>query len=113
MSIFDRFRTLKKVTLNNTEPNTEQEIGVQGVDDNTDCHSVDWHDKLPDLVRPSIINLRKCGATPLVSGILHDFVMKSISGYEIVGDDLSGSRVYQCIIDFPFFFINITVFCAV
>jgi hypothetical protein len=87
MSIFDRFRTLKKVTLNNTEPNTEQEIGVQGVDDNTDCHSVDWHDKLPDLVRPSIINLRKCGATPLVSGILHDFVMKSISGYEIVGDD--------------------------
>jgi hypothetical protein len=34
-------------------------------------------------------------------------------GDEIVGDDLSGSRVYQCIIDFPFFFINITVFCAV
>lgn len=58
-----------------------------GADDNTNCDSVDWHDKLPDLVRPTIINLRKCGNTPLVSGILHDFVMKSISGYEIVGDD--------------------------
>ena len=87
MSIFDRFRTLKRVTLNNSEPNTELNIGVMGADDNTNCDSVDWHDKLPDLVRPTIINLRKCGNTPLVSGILHDFVMKSISGYEIVGDD--------------------------
>lgn len=87
MSIFDRFRTLGRTTLNNSEPNTELEIGVMGADDNTNCDSVDWHDKLPDLVKPTIINLRKCGATPLVSGILHDFVMKSISGYEIVGDD--------------------------
>ena len=87
MSIFDRFRTVEKVTLNNTEPNTELNIGVMGADDNTDCNSVNWHDELPDLVRPTIINLRKCGNTPLVSGILHDFVMKSISGYEIVGDN--------------------------
>lgn len=89
MSIFDRFKSVNSVTLNNSEPNTELEVGVFGVDDNTDCNSVNWHDKLPDLVIPSVINLRKCGGTPLVSGILHDFVMKSISGYEIVGDDQS------------------------
>lgn len=71
----------------NTEPNKILDVGVSGVADNISVDSVNWSDKLPNLVIPSINNIRKCASTPLVNGILNDFVVKSISGYVITGDN--------------------------
>lgn len=77
-----------KVPMYNEERATIHNIGVDGVDDNTDENSANWEDELPNLVIPSIPNLRKCAEqSPLVNGILEDLVIKSISGYVITGSN--------------------------
>lgn len=87
MSIFERVLNRKPQRVSNSEPNSVFDIGVDNIYSNTNRDSVNWIDKNPDLVIPSIINLRKCAETPLVHGILHDFVIKTISGFVIVGSD--------------------------
>ena len=87
MSIFDKLMNRKPVIVENAEPNTIHDIGVDDVNLNTNDDSIDWIEKNPDLVIPSVINLRKCAETPLVHGILYDFVIKSISGFVITGSD--------------------------
>ena len=87
MGLFDRFINRKPMVIENAEPNTIHDIGVDNVKHNINEDSVDWIEKNPDLVIPSVINLRKCAETPLVHGILYDFVIKSISGFVITGDD--------------------------
>lgn len=87
MSIFDKLMNRKPIIVENAEPNTIHDIGVDDVNLNTNDDSIDWIEKNPDLVIPSVINLRKCAETPLVHGILYDFVIKSISGFVITGSD--------------------------
>lgn len=87
MGIFDKLMNRKPVIVENAEPNTIHDIGVDDVNLNTNENSIDWIEKNPDLIIPSVINLRKCAETPLVHGILYDFVIKSISGFVITGDN--------------------------
>lgn len=87
MGFFNRILNRSKDVVENSEPNTIEEEGITGVFTNTTKKSVDWTKKTPDLVKPTIMNLRKCAETPFVHGILNDFVIKSISGFEITGDD--------------------------
>ena len=80
-------RIIKRFRLDNAEQNEIIDIGYEGVDDNTNQKSINWGDKLPDLIIPSIKNLRLCAEkSTVVNGILEDLVIKSISGYVIEGD---------------------------
>ena len=88
MGFFDIFRRKEKVVAQNSEANDIYDIGVTDVDSNTNEESVDWGEKLPDLVKPTITNLRKCADnSSYVNGILEDLIIKSISGWVINGDD--------------------------
>ena len=77
---------IEAVSLPNTEASAIHEVGVDDVQDNTDDKSVNWNDKLPRLVIPSIKNLRLCVEnTEIVNGIIEDLVIKSISGWVVEG----------------------------
>lgn len=88
MGLIKNIINWKPLRVENTEPNTIRDIGFDDVFQDVDENSVDWVDKAPDLVIPSVRNIRKCAETPLVHGILNDFVIKSISGYVITGDNM-------------------------
>ena len=90
MSLLERGVTYAKrgLKLFNTTGNDIINIGVDDIDSNVDEKSVDWSDKLPCLVKPTIINIRLCEQyNSIVHGILEDLVIKSISGYSIQGDN--------------------------
>lgn len=74
--------------MDNAEASAIHEIGVEDIQSNTDDKSIEWGDKLPDLVIPSIKNLRLCvEKTPIVNGIIEDLVIKSISGWVVEGNN--------------------------
>lgn len=80
-------RIIKRFRLDNAEQSEIIDIGYEGVKDNINQESIDWGDKLPDLIIPSIKNLRLCAEkSTVVNGILEDLVIKSISGWVIEGD---------------------------
>ena len=77
---------IEKVSLPNAEASAIREIGVDDVGDNINEGSVNWDDKIPRLVIPSIKNLRLCVEdTEIVNGIIEDLVIKSISGWVVEG----------------------------
>lgn len=77
---------IEKVSLPNAEASAIREIGVDDVGDNINESSVNWDDKIPRLVIPSIKNLRLCVEnTEIVNGIIEDLVIKSISGWVVEG----------------------------
>ena len=81
-------RVKEHVRLDNAEASAIHEIGVEDIQSNTDDKSIEWGDKLPDLVIPSIKNLRLCvEKTPIVNGIIEDLVIKSISGWVVEGNN--------------------------
>lgn len=74
--------------LFNSEKSDINDVGFDDVRGNVSQDSIDWGDKLPDLIVPSIKNLRLCAEkSPIVNGILEDLVIKSISGWVIEGDN--------------------------
>ena len=87
MGIFDR--VIKgRFNLFNSEQSDIVDIGFDDVTGNIDQDSINWGDKLPDLIVPSVKNLRLCAEkSPIVNGILEDLVIKSISGWVIEGDN--------------------------
>lgn len=96
MGFFDIFRNKEKVVAQNSEANDIYDIGVTDVDANTNEDSVDWGEKLPDLVKPTITNLRKCAdKSSYVNGIIEDLIIKSISGWVIAGDDEEAKKLIQ------------------
>lgn len=96
MGFFDIFRNKEKVVAQNSEANDIYDIGVTDVDANTNEDSVDWGEKLPDLVKPTITNLRKCAdKSSYVNGIIEDLIIKSISGWVITGDDEEAVKLIQ------------------
>ena len=85
---FGIWRSQDKIPLYNEESARIHNIGVDDVNDNTDENSKNWDDDNPNLIIPSIPNLRRCAEkSPLVNGILEDLVIKSISGYVITGSN--------------------------
>jgi len=81
-------RVIEGVKLPNAEASDIYEIGVTDVHTNTDDKSIDWGDKLPKMVIPSIKNLRLCAEeTEIVNGIIEDLVIKSISGWVVEGNN--------------------------
>lgn len=81
-------KIIEAVSLPNAEQSAIYEVGVDDVKVNTDDKSVNWNDKLPRLVIPSIKNLRLCAEdTEIVNGIIEDLVIKSISGWVVEGDN--------------------------
>lgn len=82
-------KVISSVRLANTEASDTHEIGVDDIQSDTvSDRSVEWGDKLPKLVIPSIKNLRLCVEdTEIVNGIIEDLVVKSISGWVIQGND--------------------------
>ena len=81
-------KVIESVSLPNAEASAIHEIGVNDVATNTDDKSVEWEDKLPRLVIPSIKNLRLCvNDTEIVNGIIEDLVIKSISGWVVEGSN--------------------------
>lgn len=87
--MWNPFKNIRRnVSLPNAEQSAIHEIGVNDIATNTDDKSVDWGDKLPRLVIPSIKNLRLCVEdTEIVNGIIEDLVIKSISGWVVEGDN--------------------------
>lgn len=74
--------------LFNSEKSDIVDVGFDDVRGNINHDSINWGDKLPDLIIPSINNLRLCAEkSPIVNGILEDLVIKSISGWVIEGDN--------------------------
>lgn len=74
--------------LFNSEKSEIHDVGFDDVRGNINQESVDWGEKLSDLVIPSIKNLRLCAnKSTIVNGILEDLVIKSISGWVIEGDN--------------------------
>lgn len=87
MSIFDPI-IKGAFKLFNSEKSDIIDVGFDDVRGNIDQESIDWGDKLPDLIIPSVKNLRLCAEkSPIVNGILEDLVIKSISGWVIEGDN--------------------------
>ena len=80
-------RIIESVKLPNAEASAIREVGVDDVTtDTVNDKSVDWGDKLPKMVKPSIKNLRLCVEdTEIVNGIIEDLVVKSISGWVLEG----------------------------
>lgn len=87
--MWNPIKTVRKfVSLPNAEQSAIREIGASDITTNTDEKSVEWHEKLPRLVIPSIKNLRLCVEdTEIVNGIIEDLVIKSISGWIVDGDN--------------------------
>lgn len=87
MGIFDP--VIKGVgRLFNSEKSDINDVGFDDVTNNINHESIDWGEKLPDLIIPSIKNLRLCAEkSPIVKGILEDLVIKSISGWVIESDN--------------------------
>ena len=86
-------RVVESVRLPNAEASSIYEIGVDDIHSNTDEKSVDWGDKLPRLVIPSIKNLRLCAEeTEVVNGIIEDLVIKSISGWVVEGNNEAAKK---------------------
>ena len=87
MGMFDPIIKLSS-RLFNSEQSDIIDIGFDDVRGNVNQESIDWGDKLPDLIIPSVKNLRLCAEkSPIVNGILEDLVVKSISGWVIDGDN--------------------------
>lgn len=87
MSIFD---PIIKGTyrLFNSEKSDIVDVGFDDVTNNINQDTIDWGDKLSDLIKPSVKNLRLCAEkSPIVNGILEDLVIKSISGWVVEGDN--------------------------
>lgn len=86
-------RVVEAVRLPNAEASAIHEVGVDDVKVNTDDKSVNWNEKLPRLVIPSIKNLRNCVEdTEVVNGIIEDLVIKSISGWVVEGDNEAAKK---------------------
>ena len=80
-------RIIKRVKLFNSEKSEVIDVAYDGVSSNINKDTIDWGEKLPDLIKPSIKNLRLCAdKSTVVNGILEDLVIKSISGWVIKGD---------------------------
>lgn len=86
MSFFDRFRR-KEVVLENIEPNTVRNVGIDDIVDVRSKYSQDWVDLSPSKIRPTIKNRRKASRMPTVYGILNNLILKTISSFTIDGDD--------------------------
>lgn len=89
-------RVINKIRLDNAEASAIHEIGVDDIQTNTSDKSVDWGDKLPDMVIPSIKNLRLCAEkSSHVNGIIEDLVVKSISGWIVQGNNKDAIKYIQ------------------
>lgn len=89
-------RVINKIRLDNAEASAIHEIGVDDIQTNTSDKSVDWGDKLPDMVIPSIKNLRLCAEkSSHVNGIIEDLVVKSISGWIVQGNNKDATKYIQ------------------
>lgn len=79
----------ERVALPNAEASAIHEIGVDDItSDNVTSRSVEWGEKIPKMVIPSIKNFRLCVEdTPVVNGIIEDLVIKSISGWVVQGNN--------------------------
>lgn len=87
MGIFDPIIKVSN-RLFNSERSDIIDVGYDDVRGNVTLDSVNWGDKLHDIVIPSVKNLRLCAEkSPIVNGILEDLVVKSISGWVIEGDN--------------------------
>ena len=85
-NLFKRIR--KNQRLDNAEQSEIHEIGIDDVHDNTDVRSIDWGEEIPDLIKPTIKNFRLCyEKSEIVKGIVDDLVIKSISGWELEGEN--------------------------
>lgn len=74
--------------LFNSEKSDITDVGFDDIRGNINQESINWGEKLPDLIIPSVKNLRLCAEkSPIVNGILEDLVIKSISGWVIEGDN--------------------------
>lgn len=81
-------KVIKRFRLFNSERSDIVDVGYDGVRDNINHETINWGEKLPDLIHPSIKNLRLCAdKSTVVNGILEDLVIKSISGWVIEGDN--------------------------
>lgn len=89
-------RVINKIRLDNAEASAIHEIGVDDIQTNTSDKSVDWGNKLPDMVIPSIKNLRLCAEkSSHVNGIIEDLVVKSISGWIVQGNNKDAIKYIQ------------------
>jgi len=90
-------RVINAVRLPNAEASSIREIGVDDItSDTVNEKSVEWGDKLPKMVIPSIKNLRLCVEdTEIVNGIIEDLVVKSISGWVIEGDNENAKKFIE------------------
>lgn len=86
MSFFDRFRR-KEVVLENVEPNTVRNVGIDDIVDVRSRYSQDWVELSPSKIRPTIKNRRKASRMPTVYGILNNLILKTISSFTIDGKD--------------------------
>lgn len=86
MSFFDRFRR-KEVVLENIEPNTVRNVGIDDIVDVRSKYSQDWVELSPSKIRPTIKNRRKASRMPTVYGILNNLILKTISSFTIDGED--------------------------
>ena len=85
-NLFKRIR--KNQRLDNAEQSEIHEIGINDVHENTDDKSIDWGDEIPDLINPTVKNFRLCyEKSEIVKGIVDDLVIKSISGWELEGEN--------------------------
>lgn len=90
-------RIIESVRLPNAEASSIREIGVDDItSDTVNDKSVEWGDKLPKMVIPSIKNLRLCVEdTEIVNGIIEDLVVKSISGWVIEGNNENAKKFIE------------------
>ena len=90
-------RIIESVRLPNAEASSIREIGVDDItSDTVNDKSVEWEDKLPKMVIPSIKNLRLCVEdTEIVNGIIEDLVVKSISGWVIEGNNKNAKKFIE------------------
>ena len=86
-------KVINGVRLDNAEASAIHEVGVDDIQTNTNDKSIEWGDKLPDMVVPSIKNLRLCAEkSSYVNGIIEDLVVKSISGWVVQGENEDAIR---------------------
>ena len=88
MSLLDRLRGTKTITVENAEPNRIDTVGIDDIRvDLEDPRSQNWVDFSPRKIKPTIKNCRRASQFPSVYGILNNLIMKTISSYVIDGDD--------------------------
>lgn len=93
-NIFKRVRRNQR--LDNAEASDIHEIGIDDIDMNSDAKSIDWNEELPALIKPTIKNFRLCyEKSDVVKGIIEDLVIKSISGWELEGDNKKALEYIQ------------------